>query len=192
MSSDTTFLEQIRQTEYEQLDRFTRHMDGMKMSTTRDMVGWELHVKEISEKVYRPSTSAKWIYFIAIVLLLVLYVVRWRDRDSWVIWPIILFFLSGYLYQYHFRKSLNYTITLNDEGIKIKGVFYKWSDICITVIMSVPMGKGKVEHLIIGLNNRNTYEKFDLRNFGTWHPIGFTYLLAEYIEYFKRQDKTRL
>ncbi|MNS22673.1 hypothetical protein D3C72_544740 [compost metagenome] len=185
MSIDTTFLEQIRQTEYEQLDRFTRFVSSIKMSTTRDMVGWELHVKKVGQKVYKPSRFSKWVYFIAVGLLLIVYTISWKERNSWVIWMFILLFLGGYINDYHIKKSLLYTITLNAEGVEIKDVLYKWCDICVTAIMSVPQGKGRRHYLIIGMNNRHTYEKFDLCQFATWHPIGFAYLLSEYIEYFK-------
>lgn len=186
MPSDTTFLEQIRQTEYEQLDRFTRFTSNMKMVCTRNLVGREVHVKRVTQKMYRPSVFLQLGLLAFIAGLLYVSIISWNrgEKNTWVGVGLAFLFLLGYIYQFHVDKSANYTIILDVEGINIKGVQYNWPDIDTTAILSIG-GRSKNYFLILGMNNQHTYEKFALNNFFSFHPNGFAYSLAEYIEYFK-------
>jgi hypothetical protein len=94
---------------------------------------------------------------------------------------IILFILSA-LNQFFFVKSLNFTIRIDEVGIYINEILYKWKDIYVTAIMEKGSGR-RSDYLLIALNDMKTYTIFNLVNFHGFK--GFSFSLSNYIEYFK-------
>ena len=87
--------------------------------------------------------------------------------------------------QFFVDKTMNYKIRVDNSGITVADTLYEWAKIHETAILIKFSGKGGYNYLVIGMDNMSTYESFDLTNFTSLYPFGFSMKLSKYIEYFK-------
>jgi hypothetical protein len=187
------FLERIRQTEINNLNKFSplKLFSALTIEKTKELVGAK-HIKEdLEEKCFTPDFLTKYVILIFSVLLL-LKAIKDTFFESNVDTALIVltYFLSVILIysaikQFFFNKSLKYEIIIDRTKIKIKNQTFLWEDIYETAILTKGGWKNKTEYFIIAMKDMNTYEKFELSNFKGFNSLNFSARLSKYIEHFK-------
>jgi len=183
MTQQDNFLDQIRQLE-----------NGGTIQSTKDYVGSRKLAIDISSKIFRPSIFLKLLVLIFGLIILAIAIVKTFQPKSLtnseigglVIAYVLSFILSiNAIRQFITDKTMNFQIRIDNSGISIDETVYKWTEIYETAIMKKFAGKSTYKYLVIALNNKSTYECYDLTNFVNLNPRGFSVTLAKYIEYFK-------
>ena len=182
------FLERIRLTELENLDKLTKFLAVWTIERTKDYAGSQKVTRSISEKKFKPNPYFK-LVVLTFGLLLLAIAIKATFFNSTV---TELFFAYSFaaiiictvIKDFYFDKTLNYVITIDQTGISIDDMKYFWKDIYDTAILTGG-GGNTIKYLIIAMNNLTTYEKFELTNFVNLNFLGFSATLCKYIEYFK-------
>lgn len=187
------FLERIRQTEINNLNKFSlvKLFSALTIETTKDFEGSKQVKQDLIEKKFKPDFLLKYI-----VLIFSVWILSKAIKDTFFenntnttllvltyILSVVLIYTS--IRQFFFDKSLNYEIIVDRNSIKIENKTFLWKDVYETAILTKGGGKNKREYFIIALKDMNTYEKFELRDFEGLTYWNFSATLSKYIEYFK-------
>lgn len=191
MNQTDEFLERIRQTEVQNLDKITGLITGITIQTTKDTAGSSRVKKDISNIVFKPDKYFKIAVltfgFIFFGFLVKETVFKTNIPVSGLILGYIFSAIIIYtaIKQFYFDKALNYVITIDNTGISIDDHTFPWKNIYETAILTKGGGKYKTKYLIIAMNDLTTYETFQLTQFINLNYRGFSSTLSKYIEYFK-------
>jgi|GEM_PF-3294566 len=192
MKDNDNFLEQIRQTETNNLNAITKFFSDAGIESTTSIVGLKKLKSKVTKKEFKPDIFFK-VFCVIIIGGILIFVFKqlFFDKNNIPILSSIfeLLFFGFLAYkgfeQLFMDKRLNYNIYLDNEQIIVGDKIFRWEDIYQTAILTKPGGKKSDKYLIIALNDMSTYEKFDLGNFVSFYIGGFSYKLSKYIEYFK-------
>jgi hypothetical protein len=191
MTPQDDFLERIRLTELENLDKLTKFLAVWTIESTKDYIGSQKVKQSISEKKFKPDPYFKWVMLTFGLLLLTIPIKETFFKSNTTVTGLVFgySFAAIFIYiaikQFYFDKSLNYVITIDATGISIDDMKYFWKDIYDTAILTDSTGGDTTKYLIIAMNNLTTYEKFELTKFINLKILGFSGTLSKYIEYFK-------
>jgi hypothetical protein len=187
MTQTDQLLESIRQQEFQNLHFFNRFL-GFSRITKTSRIATTIRFDQDS-KTFKPDNISKSI--VAGVLLLIGIVMIYgvfpgKKPDAGAIAAIcVLICIFGFngVKELVIDSHLNFSITVDRQGISINDTIFNWSRIQDTAILHLPIGKGGKKYLVILLTDNN-YEIWDLSHFMSF-PTNFSDKLASYIEYFK-------
>ncbi|MEI9957409.1 MAG: hypothetical protein WDM90_14205 [Ferruginibacter sp.] len=187
------FLERIRQTEINKLNKlsFAKLFSFLTIETTKDFSDYKHLKKAITEKKLKPDFLFKYIV-LAFGICIFAKVIKNTFFEKHIDIPVLVlgyvlsvFLIYLFLKEFFLDKSLNYEILIDRNGIIIENRTFLWKDVYETAILTIGGGKNQREYFIIALNDMNSYEKFELRNFKGLTIWNFSATLSKYIEYFK-------
>ena len=104
------------------------------------------------------------------------------SKTPYVLTILFMLFIFSLIFWQFFCRNQIFKITLFQDGIIIKGILYRWREICQMYIVVRPRGNQRFYYLILALDT-GVIQRYEFTNLMNWNSMHIK--LSAYIEHYK-------